>query len=230
MRIVTGSCDQTAKVWDAQTGTLLLELKGHTEPVMSVAFSPDGSRIITASADRTAKVWDAHSGQELKGDQTLDAEERQYRLAHTQPNYWHYAEGYDAARRPTTMAYDHFAARFYLDRILSLPEHRTTARFQERNDFAGRPDRHCPNQLPPPRPGQDALRPRHRCATGLQRRPSGATSRGSGTPARRQTQAGAPAAVLVHGVAPGHQPAGRGVAAGASLSRPEATRRCEAFL
>ena len=29
-RIVTGSGDKTAKVWDARTATLLLELKGHT--------------------------------------------------------------------------------------------------------------------------------------------------------------------------------------------------------
>ncbi len=29
-RILTGSDDGTAKVWDARTGTALLELKGHT--------------------------------------------------------------------------------------------------------------------------------------------------------------------------------------------------------
>ena len=32
-RIVTGSVDGTAKVWDARTGTPLLELKGHTDLV-----------------------------------------------------------------------------------------------------------------------------------------------------------------------------------------------------
>ncbi len=30
-RIVTGSEDRTAKVWDARTGTPLLELNGHTD-------------------------------------------------------------------------------------------------------------------------------------------------------------------------------------------------------
>jgi eukaryotic-like serine/threonine-protein kinase len=35
-RIVTGSDDQTAKVWDARTGLLLLELKGHSNRVSSV--------------------------------------------------------------------------------------------------------------------------------------------------------------------------------------------------
>ena len=62
--------DQTAKVWDARTGTPLLELKGHTSCVTSVAFSPDGTRIVTGSGDNTAKVWDARTGTsllELKG-------------------------------------------------------------------------------------------------------------------------------------------------------------------
>ena len=36
-------------------------------------------------------------------------------------------------------ANDRFAARFYLDRILSLPEHRTTARFSERNALQADP-------------------------------------------------------------------------------------------
>src|SRR5262249_22217177 len=48
-RIVTGSWDQTAKVWDARTGTPQLELKGHTSVVRSVAFSPDSTRIVTGS-------------------------------------------------------------------------------------------------------------------------------------------------------------------------------------
>ncbi len=69
-RIVTGSNDGTAKVWDARTGTPLLELKGHTSGVSSVSYSPDGTRIVTGSGDKTAKVWDARTGTpllELKG-------------------------------------------------------------------------------------------------------------------------------------------------------------------
>ena len=60
-RIVTGSADQTAKLWDAVTGSELLTLKGHSGPVFSVAFTPDGQRIVTASGDRTVKVWEAAS-------------------------------------------------------------------------------------------------------------------------------------------------------------------------
>jgi WD40 repeat protein len=61
-RLVTGSFDKTARVWDARTGTPQLELKGHTGWVQSVAFSPDGTRLVTGSADQTARVWDARTG------------------------------------------------------------------------------------------------------------------------------------------------------------------------
>ena len=37
--------DYTAKVWDAETGTELMTLKGHEDSVRSVAYSPDGQRI-----------------------------------------------------------------------------------------------------------------------------------------------------------------------------------------
>jgi WD40 repeat protein len=57
-------------VWDARIDARQLELNGHTNPVTSVAFSPDGARLVTGSEDLTAKVWDARTGAallELKG-------------------------------------------------------------------------------------------------------------------------------------------------------------------
>jgi WD40 repeat protein/serine/threonine protein kinase len=69
-RIVTGSYDGTAKVWEADSGKELLTLKGHMGAVRSVAFSPDGQRIVTASEDETAKLWEAAKGHDpltLKG-------------------------------------------------------------------------------------------------------------------------------------------------------------------
>ena len=61
-RIVTASDDKTARVWNAVTGALIAELKGHADYVDSAAFSPNGSRIVTASVDKTARVWRADSG------------------------------------------------------------------------------------------------------------------------------------------------------------------------
>ena len=55
-RIVTGSEDKTAKIWDATTGAEMLTLKVHAN-VDSVAFSPDGKRIATGNQDGTAIIW-----------------------------------------------------------------------------------------------------------------------------------------------------------------------------
>ncbi|EMD30754.1 hypothetical protein CERSUDRAFT_120326, partial [Gelatoporia subvermispora B] len=52
-RIVSGSRDNTIRIWDASTGQALLEpLEGHTDVVSSVAFSPDGTRIVSGSYDK----------------------------------------------------------------------------------------------------------------------------------------------------------------------------------
>ena len=57
--LITGSEDNTVKLWDASTGQELCMLKGHTRGVSSVAFSPDGSSLISGSNDTTVKLWDA---------------------------------------------------------------------------------------------------------------------------------------------------------------------------
>jgi len=61
-RVLSSSSDDTAKLWDASTGELLVSLDGHTNGVRDASFSRDGSRVVTASWDNTAKVWDASTG------------------------------------------------------------------------------------------------------------------------------------------------------------------------
>jgi len=63
--VVTAACEQTAQVWDAQTGKPLTEPLRHQGGVVSAQFSPDGLRVVTASSDKTARVWDAKTGQPL---------------------------------------------------------------------------------------------------------------------------------------------------------------------
>ena len=65
-RILTGSEDKTARLWDAETGKTLKVLSGHKGWVTSVALSPDGRRILTGSQDKTARLWDAETGKALK--------------------------------------------------------------------------------------------------------------------------------------------------------------------
>jgi len=61
-RVLTGSDDQTAKLWDARTGICIRTFTGHTDYVLSVGYSPDGTRVLTGSWDKTAKLWDAATG------------------------------------------------------------------------------------------------------------------------------------------------------------------------
>ncbi|KAG2040347.1 hypothetical protein BDR03DRAFT_858501, partial [Suillus americanus] len=41
-------------------------LRGHTDPVYSVSFSPDGTHIVTGSRDKTVRLWDASMSQPLQ--------------------------------------------------------------------------------------------------------------------------------------------------------------------
>ncbi|KAF5341498.1 hypothetical protein D9757_014952 [Collybiopsis confluens] len=62
-RIVSGSDDETVRIWDATTGMQVGEsLQGHDYSVTSVAFSPDGTRIVSGSLDTTVRIWDATTG------------------------------------------------------------------------------------------------------------------------------------------------------------------------
>lgn len=61
-RIVSGSDDNTLKVWSAVTGKCLRTLIGHTGGVWSSQMSAEGNIIISGSTDRTLKVWDSESG------------------------------------------------------------------------------------------------------------------------------------------------------------------------
>ncbi len=51
--VATTGSDGTVKLWDANTGTELTTLNGHTDSVRGVAFSPDGSLLVTTNDDRT---------------------------------------------------------------------------------------------------------------------------------------------------------------------------------
>ncbi|XP_010145937.1 PREDICTED: F-box/WD repeat-containing protein 7-like [Eurypyga helias] len=60
-RIVSGSDDNTLKVWSAVTGKCLRTLVGHTGGVWSSQMRDN--IIISGSTDRTLKVWNAETGE-----------------------------------------------------------------------------------------------------------------------------------------------------------------------
>ncbi|CAG8563328.1 3023_t:CDS:2 [Paraglomus brasilianum] len=59
--LITGSYDQTVRVWNVQTGRLLRILTGHSKGVRTLQF--DKKILITGSMDNTLRVWDYHTGQ-----------------------------------------------------------------------------------------------------------------------------------------------------------------------
>ncbi|XP_027837604.2 F-box/WD repeat-containing protein 7 [Aphis gossypii] len=60
-QVVSGSDDNTLKVWSVITGKCLRTLVGHTGGVWSSQMA--GNVIISGSTDRTLKVWNAETGQ-----------------------------------------------------------------------------------------------------------------------------------------------------------------------
>jgi small GTP-binding protein len=65
-RALSGSGDNTVRVWDMASGKMLRVLEGHTGSVYAVALSADGSRALSGSGDNTVRVWDVASGKTLR--------------------------------------------------------------------------------------------------------------------------------------------------------------------
>ncbi len=57
-RVLTGSFDFTARLWNFGDQTAIGILDAHAGPVTNVAFVGDGRRALTTSDDRTAILWD----------------------------------------------------------------------------------------------------------------------------------------------------------------------------
>ncbi|KAJ7017427.1 WD40-repeat-containing domain protein [Mycena alexandri] len=63
--VVSGSDDETVRIWDAMTGTKVTKMEGHSGSVYSVAFSPNGTLIVSGSDDETVRIWDTMTGAEV---------------------------------------------------------------------------------------------------------------------------------------------------------------------
>jgi WD40 repeat protein len=108
-KLLTGSADKTAKIWDANTGTLLKTLEGHTAAVNSVTWNHNGTKVATSSRDKTVRIWNEVSGEMWK---TLDLSPDSF--ASTIQGYLREDKGSNSKIReeegPVTMAMDEFEA------------------------------------------------------------------------------------------------------------------------
>ncbi len=55
--LVTGSEDNTARLWDTRSRQPIHLMPGHTDIVYAAAFSPDGRTLVTGGKDGTIKMW-----------------------------------------------------------------------------------------------------------------------------------------------------------------------------
>ncbi|KAJ8590259.1 WD40 repeat-like protein, partial [Rhizopogon salebrosus TDB-379] len=56
--------EEYLKIWDAKTGTLVANLKGHIY-VFGIAISPNGRILASASYDNTARLWNLENSQPI---------------------------------------------------------------------------------------------------------------------------------------------------------------------
>ena len=61
-QVITASQDETARIWNAETGQTEHILRPQTGPVREVFFSADSSRVITASGEESMTLWDPATG------------------------------------------------------------------------------------------------------------------------------------------------------------------------
>lgn len=70
-KFLASACgDMTVRIWNAENGKQLQELKGHQNHVQSVAFSPDSQTVVSGASPEASqfslRLWDVKTGKELK--------------------------------------------------------------------------------------------------------------------------------------------------------------------
>jgi WD40 repeat protein/serine/threonine protein kinase len=60
--LISGSSDQTVRVWDLLTAKCVQQCAGHEAPVTAVRLSGDGSVLVSAGKDGTVRVWSRKTG------------------------------------------------------------------------------------------------------------------------------------------------------------------------
>src|SRR5262249_23479635 len=65
LAVGSGNPDK-ARLLSVRDGSERLSYEGHSKPVISVAFSPDGKRLATGSDDTSIRLWDTATGQPLR--------------------------------------------------------------------------------------------------------------------------------------------------------------------
>ncbi|MFM6243078.1 MAG: WD40 repeat domain-containing protein, partial [Dolichospermum sp.] len=62
--LISGSSDNTIKVWNLVTREEKFTLRGHSDWVNAIALTPDGKTVISGSSDNTIKIWNLQTREE----------------------------------------------------------------------------------------------------------------------------------------------------------------------
>ncbi|MEX2307121.1 MAG: protein kinase [Pirellulales bacterium] len=64
--VLTGSEDNTIRIWDVAAGKAVKTLRGHGSGVRACAFSPDGEWVLSGGDDQRARLWNMQGYQEVR--------------------------------------------------------------------------------------------------------------------------------------------------------------------
>ena len=72
--LASGSYDLKVRIWDLETGDVVMTFPGHSSRVQAIAFSPDARLLATASVKgRPIRLWDTTTGREVHQTQGHEA-------------------------------------------------------------------------------------------------------------------------------------------------------------
>src|SRR4051794_31648306 len=63
-RLATAGEDGVVKIWDVDTGRMLVHFRRHSGEVTCLSFSHDGKWIASAGVDEEIRIWDSKNGKE----------------------------------------------------------------------------------------------------------------------------------------------------------------------
>ncbi|OZJ02670.1 hypothetical protein BZG36_04060 [Bifiguratus adelaidae] len=63
--VVSGSYDNSIRVWNISTGELIHHMEGHSQKVYSVVMSPDRKLCMSGSMDSTVRIWNLEDGTQV---------------------------------------------------------------------------------------------------------------------------------------------------------------------
>ena len=132
--LVSGSVDETVKLWDVQTGGTIQTFSGHTNLLLSVSISVDSATIASGSYDDTIRVWNAQTGEcccilKSQGETFL------VKFSPTNPKYFLSAAGnkisqWNISGHPAGPAINGCYADFSPDGTLLVLHHQESVRVQ----------------------------------------------------------------------------------------------------